>query len=63
VNGVVLEQVSECGHVAEVVGSNEFNVGVAVCGTGEVSADAAETVDCYTNSHGGLLVGGKFCGN
>jgi hypothetical protein len=49
---VVVEQVGHGGHVTEVVGGDDLDVGAhGVGGTVEVAADAAEAVDTNADSH------------
>jgi hypothetical protein len=50
-DGVVLQQVGQCGGGGEIVNGYEFDVRVAESGAEDVAADAAEAVDTNFNCH------------
>ena len=52
---IVLEQVRQRLGIGQIVGGDEFYVGVVQAGANDISSDAAEAVDAYFNCHGVLF--------
>ena len=50
-NRIVLEKVSECGGVGDVVNGDELDIFVIQRSAHDIASDAAETVDTYLDGH------------